>query len=367
MRSRRPSHTQVAEVARRRLELLSAELAEIRPDHPDRPGPWPPDGSGELDGPYLPPAEHDRPGGSVVHPPADAATEPGRHARRGVGVAGSVAGWAHDRLPPSLQGRVGLAPVHLTVVALVVALAVAATAWWVLRARGDDLAVVAPGPGPALVTPAAPSGGGPSSVPGVADGEASGGTVPGASGGVAGSAAGTAAAPGGPGAAGSPAGGTSAAGGAVATGSIVVDVTGKVRRPGIATLPAGSRVVDALEAAGGARRGARLGSLNLARVLTDGEQVVVGVPAVPGVAGPAASAAAGTAGGSGAATSTPMVDINTADQATLEELPGVGPVTARAILAFRTENGAFTSVDELLEVSGIGDATLAEMAPFVTL
>jgi competence protein ComEA len=103
-----------------------------------------------------------------------------------------------------------------------------------------------------------------------------------------------------------------------------------------------------------------LGSLNLARVLVDGEQVVVGVGAPPGVA--ASAAAAPTSGAA-----VPMVDINTASQADLEALPGVGPVTARSILDFRAENGTFTSVDELLEVSGIGDATLARIAPYVTL
>jgi competence protein ComEA len=96
-------------------------------------------------------------------------------------------------------------------------------------------------------------------------------------------------------------------------------------------------------------------------VLTDGEQVVVGQPGVPGVA---ASAAAAPGAGGGA---TPLVNLNSATQAELEELPGVGPVTAQAILTFRTEQGAFTAVDELLEVSGIGDATLAQIAPFVTL
>jgi competence protein ComEA len=123
--------------------------------------------------------------------------------------------------------------------------------------------------------------------------------------------------------------------------------------------------VDALEAAGGARRGVPLGSLNLARVLTDGEQVVVGVPGPPGVAASAASAPTAPISGSGGAV--PMVNINTAGQAELEQLPGIGPVTAQSILAFRTERGTFTSVDELLEVSGIGDVTLAEIAPFVTL
>jgi competence protein ComEA len=142
----------------------------------------------------------------------------------------------------------------------------------------------------------------------------------------------------------------------------VVDVAGKVRRPGIATLPVGSRVVDALRAAGGARPGVRLGGLNLARVLTDGEQVVVGVPPPSGLA---ASALAGPSGVPSGAT--PIVDINTASQAELEALPDVGPVTAQAILTYRSENGAFRSVDELLEVSGIGDATLAKIAPFVTL
>jgi competence protein ComEA len=132
-----------------------------------------------------------------------------------------------------------------------------------------------------------------------------------------------------------------------------------VRRPGIATLPLGSRVVDAIEAAGGVRRGVDLTSLNLARILVDGEQILVGVPAPGGVAAPAASAAGGAEG--------QLVNLNTATQTQLEELPGVGPVTAEAILQWRTDNGPFTSVDELLEVSGIGDATLAEIAPFVTL
>jgi competence protein ComEA len=139
---------------------------------------------------------------------------------------------------------------------------------------------------------------------------------------------------------------------------VVVDVAGKVRRPGIVRLPLGSRVVDALEAAGGARRGADLTGLNLARVLSDGEQVLVGVPAAAGppVAAPGATVAGGV-----------LVNLNTATQPELETLPGVGPVTATSILEWRAEHGAFSSVDELLEVSGIGDATLAEIAPHVTL
>jgi competence protein ComEA len=141
-----------------------------------------------------------------------------------------------------------------------------------------------------------------------------------------------------------------------------VDVAGKVRHPGITTLPVGARVVDALKAAGGPRRGVRLGSLNLARVLADGEQIVVGVPGPVGVAASAASAATSSPGASVA-----MVDVNTAGQTELEKLPGVGPVTAQAILTLRNERGTFTSVDELLEVSGIGEVTLAKIAPYVTL
>jgi competence protein ComEA len=141
-------------------------------------------------------------------------------------------------------------------------------------------------------------------------------------------------------------------------GSVTVDVAGKVRRPGIAVLDAGSRVVDALEAAGGARDGVDLTDLNLARVLVDGEQILVGVAPPTGVA---ATMSGGT---SPVAT---LVNINTADQVALESLPDVGPVTAQSILAWRSEHGAFTSVDQLLDVDGIGEATLAKLAPFVTL
>jgi competence protein ComEA len=145
-------------------------------------------------------------------------------------------------------------------------------------------------------------------------------------------------------------------------GTVVVDVAGRVRRPGIARLPAGSRVVDALRQAGGARGGVDLSSLNLARVLVDGEQILVGP--VPGGAGPTQAGpgpAGGPAGQSG------RVSLNSADLAQLETLPGVGPVTAQKILDWRAEHGAFSSVDELLEVDGIGAKTLAEISPHATL
>ena len=143
-----------------------------------------------------------------------------------------------------------------------------------------------------------------------------------------------------------------------ASGSVTVDVAGRVRRPGIAVLDAGSRVVDALKAAGGARGGVDLTGLNLARVLVDGEQILVGVDPPAGVAAGVSATAAPSA---------TLVNLNTADQVALESLPEVGPVTAQAILAYRTEHGAFTSVDQLLDVDGIGEATLAQVTPYVTL
>jgi competence protein ComEA len=110
--------------------------------------------------------------------------------------------------------------------------------------------------------------------------------------------------------------------------------------------------------------------LNLARVLTDGEQILVGVAAPTGLAASAASGpptGPSTGSGTGSAAAPPLVNINTGSETELESLPGVGPVTAQAIVQYRTDNGPFTSVDELVEVSGIGDATLAKIAPFVTL
>jgi competence protein ComEA len=147
---------------------------------------------------------------------------------------------------------------------------------------------------------------------------------------------------------------------------IVVDVVGRVRKPGIAVLAAGSRVVDAVKAAGGLRPGTRPDGLNLARPLVDGEQIVVGRAAVP-LASPTTVPGAGGASGAASGAPTALVNLNTADEAALDTLPGVGPVTAAAILEWRAQHGGFTAVEELLEVSGIGEATLAEIAPHVTV
>ena len=122
-------------------------------------------------------------------------------------------------------------------------------------------------------------------------------------------------------------------------------------------LDAGVRVVDALEAAGGARPGVDLTGLNLARLLVDGEQILVGVAAAAGRGAPAVGAGRRPTPGA------PLVNLNTADQVAARDAARGRPVTAQAILAWRTEHGGFTTVDELLEVDGIGEATLAELAP----
>ena len=246
---------------------------------------------------------------------------PGRHASRRGGRLLEAA------VPETLRGRVALGPAQVTVLALLVALGLAVTCWWVVRGSPSEVAA------PAVVTPGVATA---SSAP----------LVTGAPSGAAGS-AGTADRP------------TAGAAEPAAAGSVTVDVAGKVRRPGIAVLDSGSRVVDALKAAGGARSGVDLSGLNLARVLVDGEQILVGEPAPVGLAASAVPSA-GAPGG-------PLVNLNTASQGELEALPEVGPVTAQAILAWRTEHGGFTSVDELLEVDGIGDATLGQLAPYVTV
>ncbi|WP_256103353.1 helix-hairpin-helix domain-containing protein [Streptomyces sp. ODS05-4] len=146
---------------------------------------------------------------------------------------------------------------------------------------------------------------------------------------------------------------------------VVIDVGGEVRHPGVLRLPAGSRVADALRAAGGVTPGTDLGGLNRARVLMDGEQVVVGAAAqaagasVPGLAqGPQAAA-----GGPGAAAG--PVSLSTATVEQLDTLPGVGPVLARKIVDHRTRSGGFRSVEQLREVSGIGERRFAELQPLV--
>jgi len=141
---------------------------------------------------------------------------------------------------------------------------------------------------------------------------------------------------------------------------VVVDVVGKVRHPGVYRLADGARVDDALRTAGGALPGVDLSSLNLARKLTDGEQIAVGVAG-------AAPGAAAAPSGSGAGPAAGLVDLNTSTLAQLDTLPGVGPVLAQRILDWRTAHGRFDSIDQLREVTGIGPSRFDDLRPLVTV
>ncbi|MEY2848968.1 MAG: hypothetical protein RI885_1633 [Actinomycetota bacterium] len=139
----------------------------------------------------------------------------------------------------------------------------------------------------------------------------------------------------------------------------VVHVLGAVVRPGVFELRAGDRLLDAVAAAGGFSESADRSRLNLARPIVDGEQVLV--PAVGEVIAlpPATSPGAGDSGG--------RVNLNSADEAALDTLPGVGPATAKSIIDWRTQNGRFASVEDLLGVPGIGDKTLDTLRDLVTV
>jgi competence protein ComEA len=321
MRSRATASDHDAAVARR-LELLTSELATVRGDRAapaTRPRLVPVDEPVELEEESWVPRGYTRIRPAGPRPPLDDGQEsegpqpravpaPGRHASRRL-TGGSLAGV----VPDTLRGRVWLGASQVAVVAVVAAVGLAVTCWWLVRGASHEVPapVSVTSPRAALVTPA--SGVAPSAVPGSA----------------------SSAAP---------------------RARVVVDVSGRVRRPGIAVLRSGARVVDAIRAAGGARPGVDLAALNLARVVTDGEQIVVGgAPTTVVTGAPSGSPVAG------------LVDLNTADETTLETLPEVGPVTAQSIITWRTQHGGFSSVDQLLEVDGIGDATLAKLTPYVTI
>jgi competence protein ComEA len=329
---RRREREEVAEVARRRLEKLSAELAGIRPDRdapdeeptlfgprpvtagppagfaaPDRPPPRPVPPSPSA-GPVRRPGRHLRERG---HPPGHPPGHPAGHPL-GHPPGGPLRGWLADRLPDALRGRAGLGSQHAAVVVAVVGIGLAVAGWLALRSGAHDDPVPEARFAASATSPT-------SSARPVVDGTPS----------------------------------------ASPTGSVVVDVAGRVRHPGIVTLPSGSRVHDAIRKAGGVRPGTKLTSLNLARVLVDGEQVVVGQPVPTGTVPSAVGSTPGPPGG--------LVNINAAGLGELDTLPGVGPVTAQKILDWRGAHGAFSSVDELLEVDGIGEKTLADIAPHVTL
>jgi competence protein ComEA len=152
-----------------------------------------------------------------------------------------------------------------------------------------------------------------------------------------------------------PATGSSAA----TTTTLVASVVGRVHRPGLVTLASGARVADAIAAAGGLLPGADAASVNLAAVVTDGQQIAVGVPGASGDSGGQASS---TGAGAGA-----PVDLNRATAADLDGLPGIGPVLAQRIVEYRQQQGAFTSVDQLDDVPGIGPALFAGLRKRVTV
>ncbi|MGI5215622.1 ComEA family DNA-binding protein [Plantactinospora sp. CA-290183] len=149
-----------------------------------------------------------------------------------------------------------------------------------------------------------------------------------------------------------------------AAAEVVVAVAGKVRRPGLVRLPAGARVADALQSAGGALPGVDVALLNLARKVTDGELILVGITAPPGAAGQPGGASAGAATG---AQGGGKVNLNTATPAQLDALPGVGPVLAQRIVEHREQHGGFRSVGDLRQVNGIGDARYEDLKDLVTV
>ncbi|WP_245636019.1 ComEA family DNA-binding protein [Herbiconiux solani] len=178
---------------------------------------------------------------------------------------------------------------------------------------------------------------------------------------------------GGAGAGGAGAGGTSA--------TILVHVLGAVASPGVYELPEASRVIDAVAAAGGLAEAADQASVNLARVLVDGEQLrilavgevpppIVGAGSGAGTGGSGSASVGGTsgsAGGAGSAGAAAVVNLNAATELDLDGLPRIGPAMAARIIAWRADNGPFTSVDDLLQIPGIGDKTLESLRPLVTV
>jgi competence protein ComEA len=209
-------------------------------------------------------------------------------------------------------------------VGLVVLLAAAVTLWWVLSARPRAMAVHQSSPGPPVASAAQPtlsSSATPSSGPTSARSQAA---------------------------------------------NVVVDVAGRVRHPGVYRLASGSRVVDAVRAAGGTLPGVSTVSLNLAEPLRDGQQVIVGIGGIGGAPGTGGVGAADP-GSSGGGSPPGVVDLNTATLEQLQTLPGVGPVLAQHILDWRTQHGTFTSVDQLNDVTGIGDVKFAALRPLVSV
>ncbi|MEU9231606.1 ComEA family DNA-binding protein [Streptomyces subrutilus] len=252
---------------------------------------------GSSSQPPPPETNPEPPPESAPRPPAEA--DPGPPATETAGLGVAVAGRLalRERVPVWWQARCGVEPRTVAAVGVVLAVAVgiAAQQFWSARPRPVTApAVIAPAAAPATQAPAG------------------------------------------------------------APTRIVVDIGGKVRDPGVRRLPAGSRVEDALAAAGGVRPGTDTTGLNRARVLVDGEQVLVGAPAPPA-----------PSGGGGAGPSPGPLSLGSATVEQLDGLPGVGPVLAQHIVDFRTARGGFRSVEELRQVNGIGERRFADLRTLV--
>jgi competence protein ComEA len=140
--------------------------------------------------------------------------------------------------------------------------------------------------------------------------------------------------------------------------TLIVDVAGEVKQPGVYEFAEGDRVIDAIERAGGQLPKADLSLLNLAAPLTDGTQILVPKSGPPGAVVP---------GGGTVGSSSGLININSASATELETLSGIGEVLAATIIEYREQNGPFASVDDLMDVSGIGPATLEEIRDQVTV
>ena len=134
---------------------------------------------------------------------------------------------------------------------------------------------------------------------------------------------------------------------------LVVDVSGKVLHPGVYTLPQGSRAIDAIKAAGNQLRGVSMADINLAHLLTDGEQILVGTPVV------ISTVKKGKSSSTISKSSTVLVSINTSSLQQLQVLKGIGPVTAKKVMAYRKLHGSFTLIDDFKKASGMGLAKFA--------
>jgi competence protein ComEA len=252
----------------------------------------------------------------VVPPAGERVRPPGESSQPSEATAAD-----HLRPEEPQHPRRRLTSRHLAVMASLTLVAVVASVGWLLRAKAVPLAVAA-GPGTAKVAASASSGISPSDIPTPSPSQTS------------------------------------------STPTILVHVIGAVASPGLVKLSQGARVADAIAAAGGLRSDADPAELNLAAVVSDGSQVLIGTKSAPrGEVREGSTSSGGVSNGT--ATAGALIDLNTATVAQLDTLPGVGLVTAQTILEYRTKRGRFTKIEELQEVDGIGPKTYAQIAPHV--